>query len=723
MDGETPPCDLAVLMALIPDKYFNSKQNEIMNTYNENLHNAVVETLSKQEQELHQAQNRQKCATLRLFYAEEARMNQVNRLIYAETRQQSKQALKSKMVKDDDLAHNMTKSTTEENEKVALATTNSATSAANVQTASNASVKFASTVSSVYSILQSSDAGSDIHNLGTDANDLANLTAYYAEVASQVAMDASGKTALVPAAAVAEEGAATSAGVGTMLTTVKSEYDTAANNVMTISADLAAADNLEKAAEGDLTRANTNHKAMETSFDATRDRLNLGLKTSDLTEAGFMVNFNGVRNPFPQKEDGASIGVESSQSGIPEYPITRYFILVAKSRDRSVFSIELAQSIIARGEFTEVSPEKTKGQRFLKVPETKAQSYSEKIVLHKKENAKPDILFLDINGDPLTPGQDYVVFLFLEYSNTYKAAINDFSNSMAAPSTVFRLHYKLPDFTGIEKVKDKNQILISVGYLQEIEQRCFLLPYDAKRSLDKLATEHSQSLTMFSENLCVVPGSGPTSTGNVRMDQFVSLLDKIEAARKAVEKAKEDAQKDKKDVEQAITKAIRDHIKPAAKDCVNFKLAKGEFGEKHAQIKIDFDFVTSQMAKAIASNWTGINVELKTIVPEIKKLLPTTGHELDYLFNATIALQITRANYSLAQNKEQKDGKPSIEWTVDLTSTTTDIFGNRLRKGAAYIPVAMSIPSASNPNSERYTYLLTDYKRTTPFTLANKETK
>ena len=104
---------------------------------------------------------------------------------------------------DTNISNNLLNSTTDANQYTAQALfLNIAVCAANVQDANIAITRLASDVGSIFSIVSAADLGSAIYNKTEYVYGVINETAYDAEAASQLAMDASADTSEVSASTV-----------------------------------------------------------------------------------------------------------------------------------------------------------------------------------------------------------------------------------------------------------------------------------------------------------------------------------------------------------------------------------------------------------------------------------------------------------------------------------------------------------------------------------------
>ncbi|HET6991709.1 MAG TPA: hypothetical protein VFJ43_10315, partial [Bacteroidia bacterium] len=159
-----------------------------MNSYNDNLHSAVVTSLQTQELNQKQLKSDWNASMFTLYHAEGATITAEEKLITDTGTLEQKTAVYQQAVANSNISINLLSSATQANSYLGQSVTNTAVAAANVQVASNAIVKLASDMGSIFSIVNAADFDTDIYKLSQDAKRLINDTAYLAEVASDIAM-------------------------------------------------------------------------------------------------------------------------------------------------------------------------------------------------------------------------------------------------------------------------------------------------------------------------------------------------------------------------------------------------------------------------------------------------------------------------------------------------------------------------------------------------------
>ncbi|MDP9047216.1 MAG: hypothetical protein M3N14_03710, partial [Bacteroidota bacterium] len=173
-----------------------------MNTYNENLRTSVVASLQSQELAQKTVSAALNAAMFTLYYAEGATITANEKFTLAKEELAEKTSVKLQAVATSNISNNQLLSATQASQYAKQSVTNTAVCAANVQVASNAILRLASDLGSIYSIVNAADSDTDIFTQAQEARDLINQTAYEAEVASRIAMKASALMSEVSASTV-----------------------------------------------------------------------------------------------------------------------------------------------------------------------------------------------------------------------------------------------------------------------------------------------------------------------------------------------------------------------------------------------------------------------------------------------------------------------------------------------------------------------------------------
>jgi hypothetical protein len=424
-----------------------------MNSYDENLHATVVASLSNLETTQKKMKSKRDASIFRLYYSEGARINAGEGLDGANGKYVFQQKVKDQAVNNSNISINLLSSAGQQRKYTAQSVTNTAVCAANVQAASNAVVRLASDMGSIYSILSAADYESEIYQQSKTAYELMNNTAYDAERASQSAMEASTYIAEVTAATIADEAKVTNDSIAQLLTVTSADFDTISASVTADNAALASASAAEKVAEGVLEYVNVEYFATTKAYQLNNQELNQNLTVvpqtltigTDPNVHGYQVAFTYYKSPFTVKETNihSTDEVAKTTTSFP-YPVKEYYIMLVKDSKKTVFSITTAENLEDSQRFKVPAPKV--GQTFI----------------------KQDLLIsqlLDTDGDAMALGKKYVVFVMTVFMDDYKKTINNFDDFLSAPSPSFTLTNKLasplPDTIKINKQDDYD---VSVGF-------------------------------------------------------------------------------------------------------------------------------------------------------------------------------------------------------------------------------------------------------------------
>ncbi|WP_158992503.1 hypothetical protein [Mucilaginibacter sp. L196] len=652
-----------------------------MNTYNENLQANVVTSLLTLQLEIKASQAKRDAAMFSLYYAEGAQITAGENLDKANTNYTFQQAIKEQGVNNNNIAANLLSSATQQKAYTLQSVTNTAVSASNIQIASNAIVRLAGDIGSIFSILKAADFDTEIYTQGQEANELMSKTAYDAEKASQSAMESSTITAVISASTVADEAKATNTAVGNLLSIISADYDAIAANVTSDNTALATASSAEKKAEGALEFINAEYFAANYAYVLNNKELNLDLSVPviKLTADSYTVTFSDYRSAFRLDETNVRVKANALHDlELPSYPVAKYYVMLVKNSRKTVFSNANAEALLLD-----------------------AAQYVEVPALSLGNRKATEILIsqlLDSDGEPMELGQDYVVFVLTEFMDDYKKAINDFDNYLSAPSAPFRLTNQLtaPNKETIIVNKETNILSFEIDVKSEdnkhikdgekedddidgpgVEYRCMFLPDNSDllkgllsagdlRTIEKEVEKLEQIANTFDPQILALDAKISTLNATLHgYNQHLAELKKTKPRDKAVE-----------DDIQYTTKKIDDTIKLIKKDKAALKAI-------HAQMRI----------------------AMRSIDP-VKETIP------GFFFNLTIAEQVPAANYTVAieqeKSKEQKNKKKQ-HFEARIQDSSTDNFGNALIVGKKYLPVVLAVSKAMEDDLGEYTNALSGH--------------
>ncbi|MDE1206974.1 hypothetical protein [Tenacibaculum larymnensis] len=633
-----------------------------MNSYNENLHSSVVSALNEQELKLQKTKATLDASMFSLYYAEGARITAAENLHKANEQFSFQQLVKEQAVIDSDLSTNVLASANLGNELVAKSVTNTSVAAANVQIASNAILKLASDTGSIFSMVNAADYGTEIYDQSKEAYELMNETAYLAEKTSQYSMEASTLIAEVPSNTLSKKAQTTDTSIKSLLEAVTTNFNTASANVATESASLADTNSKEKAKEGTLENINTVYNSEMQAYSLYNKELNLNLlvKVPDVIgeRSNYKVSFNSYKSPFNK---GRKRG----------YPVKKYYIFLVKNDRKEIFSISDAEALIL------MEPD---SKRYLELPSVADDKHE--IDIYQSQ-------LKDVDGKSMGLGENYVVFVFAVLDNEYKKLLSTFDDYLSAPSAMFRLTKQLaaPDSNTIKVIDNKMLFHIDENEDDEVEYRCMFLPNNKK----------------LVKGLLTVEGLKTIESETKKLERIADKYDPIIAK---LESKINNLTSEKGGVEDLLSVNIEEQ----SSDDLEAKELK-KLKDERKKLKVEYKNTSSELSK----------LEKELTIVERKKQqainsIETPEHiQPGFFFNYTIASGLNIETYSVAK-KVDKEG----EWEVEITTSTTDNFGNRLHEEDKYIPVVLAMPDEGEGINKQIVGALSDFQNTKDFTYKKK---
>lgn len=666
-------------------------KSPIMNTYNENLQSTVISSLQAQGMDQKTVQSKMNASMFTLYYAEGATVTGREKLATALLEMTGTALTKAVAVDNANLSNNLLSSATQGNQYAAQSISNTAVAAANVEVAKNAVVKLSSDIGSIFSIVSSADFGTEIYTQAKEARHVMDNTAYAAELASQHSMEASIKASAVSAATVVDRAKGTNGQMKNLLKVLSTDFDNSAQVVGADNATLATKSAAEKIAEGDFEDISVDYRASTTAYKSLNRGLNLNLRVpaKDISATGFTVKFRAIRSPF------------ENDKTLPNYPVDKYYLMVVKQSKQTTFSLSQAEYVLlnqqqrlvpvilaqpAAGD-NQAPPSTTAAPNDTPKKASGAHTISMAVNINAVDDGNGNTYVLqDSDGDDITTGTNYVVFLMAVYMDEYKRRINVFDDFLSAPSQYFVLTNVLKPAAGLSvspPAADNTRTLTFTTNddpAYKVEYRCmFLLASDP---LNPLAT--AGLLTQKS----------------------------VGAIKKDIEKIEEIAEQYDPQIEELQAKILQLH-----QDVVT-----GAAGATNT----DAQNMQTELATLIKDRETAIqNLASETA--------PTSS--IGFIFNQDIAENIPAANYIVAKPATDQPAEgnappaspPSavapLQWQAVIGPDTTDNFGNPLQSTYQYIPVVLTMSAEEEDNLPRFTNNMTDFESTTPFTPPSPTTK
>ncbi|WP_316828547.1 hypothetical protein [Pedobacter miscanthi] len=682
-----------------------------MNSYNENLHSVVVSSLQSLDIEEQALKSQVNASMFTLYHAEGATITAEQNLHAAENTYKFKAATHSQAVKDNNVLVNLLGSATQANQYVKQSTSNVAVSASNVQVATNAIVRLASDMGSIYSILNAADFDSSIYILAKEARELINETAYEAEVTSQRAMEASTLTAEVSASTVLDMAKATSGLMTSVLKITTADFNNATQDITTDSTAMAAVRSAEKLDEGALEMISISYHATKSAYALANAELNLNLnvKTTDENPLSFMVNFNLIQSSFPGEKTNNN----------PMYPVEKYHIMVVKEQNQQTFSISNAENILLMGN----------GETISVIP-PKGSAVHQQVDVYHNVAGKNVPAVTDSDNDPIELGKNYVVFVMAVFTDDYKRKINCYDDYLSAPSQSFILTSKLQAVAGESiKVKDYNDkdltdeertlavntkneqhkktigitdddIIAEYSHVMrfeinenadtQVEYRCMFLPFSANAS-DRLLTAESLKFLIedeiaseFDPKIALLQEESYTSELKLGLvnTELNGLTEQLNTMTKNDGPANE---------EDAATQ------KSLAADQKTLSAQLKEMQKRH----------DANLKKL--NNLTAKRDKVKHSTTKADAAKP------GFLFNVPIAEQVYANSYIVAKQKKETAANGASQWLAFIGPDSTDNFGNKLNKGDKYLPVVLSYSIAAEENAADFVNALSKMAKTDYF--------
>jgi len=665
-----------------------------MNSYNENLHSTVVAALQAQELDTANMQAKRNTSIFTLYFAGGAKITAAERLEKAEKEYRFQKAMKEQAVVSNNISINLQTCAGQQKTYTAQAVTNTAVAAANIQVATNAVVKLAADMASIYSIVNAADFGTEIYSQSEEAQRRMNDTACEAEMVSQLSMEASMLTSEVSSATVSDQATAVNTAMTAMRGIISADYDSYYSTVNADHETLTTASATEKVAEGDLEFINVEAYAAEKAYTINNKELNLDLNVppSSVTQDAYTVQFNYYESAFPKVLKGAQIGKKQGEEA--GYPVDKYYIMLVKNNKKTLFSLSNAENIV----FSEMT------ERYVEVDGRH---------LKKDKTVKRDLSILsmqDTDGEAMQPGTDYVVIVLAVFTPDYKKTLNVFSDYLSAPSTKFSLTNKLispaADTIVVTNnytegtIKTPTRIFINQTlefYLgttnpDTVEYRCMFLPVTSSFVKGMLSAKGLRTLQAEIDQLEKIADTLDPEID--ALGQKVATLESNIAAKINQIHAIETEIKETSDKKKLA------ELKEELAEC---KSELQDWQKDLTTKKAQLDRLNAEKAKAIAA------------------IDPAVDIDPGFFFNLQLAEQVSGSCYTKATTKVgQKEGKdkkmyPVLIGTVTLTDSTLDNFGNPLIKGKEYVPVVLSFANVPKSSMKQFTNSLSAFEDTKKF--------
>jgi|GEM_PF-6695091 len=407
-----------------------------MNTYNENLQQTVVNTLSALALNQSNLDSLKTVAEYTLYYAQGAEITARDKLEGTEDDVTTWQNINNQSLINTNQVFNLLTSATEANTDVAVSITNTATAAANVQIASNAISVLASDIGAAFNIATAALYQTDVYEKIQSANSLINEVANEVKRISKGAMNASGSTSEITISEVLAQTTGVKSKIDNLFTSTQAELDKFTKLAIAENAQITKASKAERQAEGELADARREVIAINTAYDNSNNQLNQCLSISVVSGSEITASFAAL--PLPTFYSPQAGGVT-----IPEAtPI--YYLTLVPAQNQTTFSIDQVEQLFSQ---------RPAGDNSLFVSITPDASVDATGAVTRSPTSIQ--LSSDAFGNPVQAGSSYVAFLYIELSKVYKQYINNYSELLSAPSQPFTPATTLPLVQHLEVTPNK----------------------------------------------------------------------------------------------------------------------------------------------------------------------------------------------------------------------------------------------------------------------------
>lgn len=392
-----------------------------MNTYNENLQQTVVNTLSAMSLQQSSLDSVQTIAEFNLYQAQDADITARDKLAKTQFDISVWQGITEQSLLNENQVFNLLASATEANADVTSSITNTATAASNVQIASNAISVLASDIGAAMNIATASLFDTDVYKRIVNANSFINEVANESKRIAKDAMNASSYTSEITTTEVLAQTQALKSQIDNIFKSSKAELDNFFNQAIAENTQIGQASQAERQAEGALKDADREVAAIDTAYSKANSQLNYGLQINVISGTQIEVYFESLPTPFPTFSSTVASAIP-----IPD-AAPSYYLALLPSQSQATFSLDQAQQLFAQ---------RAPGDDQTFIPVEPMLNY-------------PVTLDKDVNGNSITAGSSYVAYLFIELSQAYKQFISNFSDLLSAPSQAFVPATILPSPAGL----------------------------------------------------------------------------------------------------------------------------------------------------------------------------------------------------------------------------------------------------------------------------------
>jgi hypothetical protein len=511
-----------------------------MNTYNDNLLVAVTGTLSTIAAEQSKRESEHTVAEYNLYYAVGAQLLAQDKLEQVEGEYDKTMLINDQGVANSNQANDLMNYAETTDQNVTAVVTNTATVAQNVQAAANAILKLAANIGSANNIVSASDHDTDLQKMTEKANKVINETAYQAELTSQLAMEASTIASQIISKQVLLDVTATKALFDEMGKRTQADLTTLTQSRIADTDKLIAANSTQQAAEGSLKKTQQQYKAAQQAYEIANFDLNFDLKVDRIERDRINLSFDPLLPPFGDKQSNNgteyymtvvkasikdSFSFDIAEGFFNEHKDKRFLrltpgknipvLLESGSLDAQIAGLiesldtERKKALCDAINETfgaEITPEQISevnsfkklmtdyyAKNNKKVPDNLGEFLGDIKSKNQQElpfaDDRKQPLYMDSDGDKITTGTSYVIFLYLVLDSNYKKEVNNFSDRLSASSNAFTLTSALKavdnityQYTGADDPANNpagkawGLITFEIEHQPDTEYRCIFLP-------------------------------------------------------------------------------------------------------------------------------------------------------------------------------------------------------------------------------------------------------
>lgn len=723
-----------------------------MNTYNENLQQTVVNTLSDLALNQSNLDSLKTVAEYTLYYAQGAELTARDKLEGTKEDITTWQNINNQSLINANQVFNLLASATDANADVAVSISNTATAAANVQIASNAISVLASDIGAAFNIATASLYKTDVYEKIHSANSLINEVANESKSISKSAMNASGFTSEITISEVLAQTTGVKAKIDNLFKSTQAQLDKFSKLAITENTQITNASKAERQAEGGLSDARTEKTAIDRAYDNANNQLNQYLIINVVS--GFEINASFAALPLPT--------FYSPQASLVTIPPANpnYYLTLIPTQNQTMFSIDQVEQLFAQrpvgdnSQFFAITPDVTinlddsvdASNRVAKVPTT--------IPLTK-----------DAFGNKIQAGTSYVAFLYIELSKQYKQYISNFADLLSAPSQPFTPATTLPlaqtllvtpgstpdadgviwstaqfQSTSIARSADMSAAAVAAnafstataaftaavnGFDKAVAAAATATA--ASVEAERVAAAANQALENANTSKALAASAYQNAQDAANADPNPDTNAALSTAKNALDNADKEAEVNSTAAAQAKTAA--DDAKgaaanaaaavAAAKQAVSERqkdVAAATNADADAAIQLEADASAATPSASVSSVSTlyaaaaiqAAKFEYRCILveesgtPDLHLLsCPENQNAPPIYFNRAIAEQVSPANYLVAQTAASGSG-----YTILFPPTTTDNFGNMVKPNTLYKPYILTVAGGDSSDQAQFTNVL-----------------